>query len=121
MVRSNSFFGIFGYQFLVLFIILLTFWLIQAIVGKRSQHPTAVLLRRKRVIFPVRVGTFVFNILLFSSLAELSTVSLAPIKPLNLAFAIVGLISSVAIIAFIAVISNSKKFQVDDPHYYVLV
>ena len=121
MVRSNSFFGIFGYQFLGLFIIFLTFWLTQAIIGKGSHHPTAILLRRKRIIFPVRVATFVFNILLFSSLAELSTISLAPIKPIHLAFAIVGLISSVAIIVFLAVISNSTKFQADDPHYYVLV
>jgi hypothetical protein len=121
MVRSNDFIEIFGYQFLGLCILLLLFWLAIAVIGKVSQSPTAILLRRKRIIFPVRVLTFVFNILLFASLAQLSTSSIASIKPIPFVVALIGVGASLASLIFVGVISNFKRFQVDDPHYYVLV
>jgi hypothetical protein len=121
MVKSNDFIDIFGFQFLGLCILLLIFWLAIAVVGKVSQSPTAILLRRKRIIFPVRVLTFVFNIVLFASLAQLTTYPLSAIKAIPFALAVIGLLASVGTLVFVGVVSSYRRFQVDDPHYYVLV
>lgn len=101
--------------------ILLIFGLTMATLGKTSQYPTAILLRRKRIIFPVRIMSLFYNILLFTSLAQISTIGIAPINILGLILAICGMIFAISILVFIGVISNYHKFQVDDPHYYILV
>lgn len=121
MVRNNEFIEIFGYQFLGLCILLLLFWLALAVVGKVSQSPTAILLRRKRIIFPVRVFTFVFNMVLFASLAQVTTASFSTIKPLSFGLGVTGIVASASILIYLGVISSNKRFQADDPHYYVLV
>lgn len=86
-----------------------------------SQSPTAILLRRKRIIFPIRVLTFVYNILLFASLAQLSNTFSSSIKTIPFALGLVGLLACLSTLIFVGVVSNYKKFQADDPHYYVLV
>lgn len=106
VIRNNLFVDMFGYQFLVIILILLMFGLTMATLGKTSQHPTAILLRRKRIIFPVRIMTLCYNILLFSSLAQLSTIGLVPLNILSIVLAICGLTFSVSILIFIGVISN---------------
>ncbi len=121
VVRNNVFTDMFGYQFIVVLALLLVFGLVMVTLGKTSQQPTAILLRRKRIIFPVRIMTLFYNILLFSSLAQLSTIGVAPINVLALILAICGVLFAISILVFIGVISNYRKFQVDDPHYYVLV
>ena len=93
------------------------------ILSYRIPHnPTAILIRRKKIIFPTRVITFVFNVLLFSSLVQIATINTEPaLKVFALVLAILAIIKIVVVLIGLAVTSNWKRFQVDDPHYYVLL
>ena len=93
------------------------------ILSYRIPHnPTAILIRRKKIIFPTRVITFVFNVLLFSSLVQIATINTEPaLKVFALVLAILAIIKIVVVLIGLAVTSNWKRFQVDDLHYYVLL
>lgn len=91
------------------------------VVEKNTHNSTAILIRRKKIIFPVRVQTLIFNMLFFTSLVQVSTINTSSYSYFSFALAIFGLVGSVAILIGLAVVSNWKRFQVDDPHYYVLL
>ncbi len=74
IVSNNSFPDTFGPQFIVVMCVLGVFWLLLILVDRIPHNPTAILLRRKKIIFPIRIITFIFNILLYSSLLQLTTV-----------------------------------------------
>lgn len=98
------------------------FWMLLILSYRIPHNPTAILIRRKKIIFPTRIITFVFNILLFSSLIQVSTISTEPsLKVFALVLAILAIIKIVVVLIGLAVTSNWKRFQVDDPHYYVLL
>ena len=81
-----------------------------------------MLLRRKTIIFPVRIITFIFNILAYASLVHItSAVDQGNYQKWPFVYAVLGLVCLVAMMIFLLVVSNYKRFQVDDPHYYVLV
>jgi hypothetical protein len=122
IVRNNSFPDSFGTQFIVVMVLLGVFWLLLILVDRIPHNPTAILIRRKKIIFPVRLFTFVFNILLFSSLVQLTTTKTEPsLKVFALILASLALLKILVVLIGIAVTSNWKRFQVDDPQYYVLV
>lgn len=56
-------------------IILGIFWMLLILSYRIPHNPTAILIRRKKIIFPTRVFTFIFNILLFSSLIQITTIN----------------------------------------------
>lgn len=68
MVQNNSFPDTFGGQFIVVMIILGVYWLILIGFYKSKNNTTAILLKRKVIILPVRIITFIFNITLYASL-----------------------------------------------------
>jgi hypothetical protein len=103
-------------------ILLGVYWLLLILVDRIPHSPTAILIRRKKIIFPTRIFTFIFNILLFSSLMQLTTISTEPsLKVFGLVLAILALVKLVFVLVGLLVASNWKRFQVDDPHYYVLL
>lgn len=122
VIKSNNFIETFGVQFLIVMCVLGCFWFVLALMDRSPHSPTAMLVRRKKIIFPVRICTLIFNILLYSSIAQLATNnSETTQKVFPLVMAAIGLTSVVGILIGLAVVSNWSKFQVDDPHYYPLV
>lgn len=122
VARHNSFPDTFGAQFIVVMCILGVFWLLLLLVERIPHSPTAVLVRRKKIIFPTRVITFIFNILVFSSVAQISTANTEPtFKLFAFVLAILALMKALMVLVGLAVTSNWQRFQVDDPHYYVLL
>jgi hypothetical protein len=122
IINSNNFQDTYAYQFIAFLLILTVFLTVVMFTDKMVHSPTAALLRRKKVIFPVRLITLTFNALLLSSLIQLTnindvmTIQIAPFVLSVLAISVV-----VVMLIAVAVISNWKKFQVDDPNYYVLL
>lgn len=103
-------------------ILLGIFWMLLILSYRIPHNPTAILIRRKKIIFPTRIITFVFNILLFSSLIQITTINTEPsLKVFALVLAILAIIKIVVVLIGLAVTSNWKRFHVDDPHYYVLL
>jgi hypothetical protein len=122
VIQNNSFPDTFGTQFIVVMILLGVFWLLLILADRIPHNPTAILIRRKKIIFPTRIITFVFNMLFFSSLIQITTVSTEQkIKVFAFVLAILALIKLVVVVIGLLVTSNWKRFQVDDPHYYVLL
>ena len=68
MIRGNNFFSNYGYQFLVFTFSILAFLGIYLTLGKNQNGFLATIIRRKRIIFPIRIGTLILNMTLFSSL-----------------------------------------------------
>ena len=98
------------------------FWLLLILVDRIPHNPTAIILRRKKIIFPTRIITLVFNILLYSSLLQLTTVQTeSTFQSFAFVLAILAVIKVVVILIGLAVASNWKRFEVDDPHYYVFL
>ena len=81
-----------------------------------------MLLKRKKVIFPIRLITLIYNVLLLSSLAQVTSINdVIEFQPFSFSIAILALVVVFLMLVGVGVISNWKKFQVDDPHYYVLL
>lgn len=60
--------------------------------------------------------------LLYSSLMQVATISTEPkLKVFAYVLAILALVKLVVVLVGLLVSSNWKRFQVDDPHYYVLL
>lgn len=71
-LHSNTFTSTYGIQFIFLLLALTTFLVVLAATDKKVHSPAATLLRRKKIIFPVRLVTLTFNALLLSSLMQLT-------------------------------------------------
>lgn len=98
------------------------FFAVIAAMDKTSQSPAVTLIRRKKIIFPVRLITLTFNALLLCSLVQLTTTNdIIPLDIFPFAMAAVALTMVLVFLVGVGVISNWKKFQVEDPHYYVLL
>ena len=122
LITSNNFIETFGIQFIIFLLLLVVFLLVLALTDKNLHSPTAMLLRRKKVIFPIRLITLIYNVLLLSSLAQVSSVNdVIDFQPFSFSIAILALVVVFFMLVGVGVISNWKKFQVDDPHYYVLL
>lgn len=122
IVNSNDFKKTFGYQFIALLLIGLIFLFIVLVTDKMAHSPTGMLIKRKKVIFPVRLITLTFNVLLLSSLIQIVSLnSKMPFDAFPFILAVMGLTVIIIELVGVGIISNWKKFQVDDPHYYVLV
>jgi hypothetical protein len=122
MVTNNYFPSTFGYQFITLFFVLAVFTCLLIITDRMIHNPTAILLRRKKIIFPVRLICLFFNVLLLSSLIQLITVGPSvPFQPYGFVLGLFGASAILIMLVGVAVISNWKNYQVDDPNYYVLL
>jgi hypothetical protein len=98
------------------------FWLLLLLVDKIPHNPTVILIKRKKIIFPVRIITFVFNILLYSSVIQIITLNTeSSLKVFALVLAILALVKIAFVLIGLVVTCNWKYFQVDDPQYYVLL
>jgi hypothetical protein len=49
------------------------FWLLLILIDKIPHDSTATLIRRKKIIFPTRIITFFFNIIVFAGTVQVST------------------------------------------------
>jgi hypothetical protein len=122
VLTTNTFMATFGYQFIVLLLVLLIFLFILAMTDKMIHSPTAMLLKRKKVIFPIRLITLFYNVLFLSSLAQVTSINdIVNFQPFSFSMAILAIVVVFLMLVGVGVISNWKKFQVDDSHYYVLV
>lgn len=71
---GNSFSRTYGAQFIITLFIIVVFVCLVISVERIPHNSTAILIRRKRIIFPLRIFSLVYNMQLFSSLASLSTI-----------------------------------------------
>jgi hypothetical protein len=119
---NNNFSVTFGVQFIVLMVALITFFVV-LILSSRIAHnpPISVLIRRKRIIFPLRVITLTLPILTFSTMASLMMKQNFPdIGAYNLSLSIIGLVFVIAAHICLFCLCNIKKYKHDDPQYYVM-
>ena len=83
----------------------------QAIFDKSLHSPTTTLLKRKKIIFPIRLITLLFNPLLLSSIIQVINLnSDVTFKPFSFSMAILALVSVFLILVLVGVVSNWKKF-----------
>lgn len=68
---NNSFVRTYGVQFIIILFLLSVFLFLVAGISRVAHNPTAVLILRKRAIFPVRVIGLCYNMLLFSPLVAI--------------------------------------------------
>ena len=122
ILTSNNFIKTFGLQFIVFLLVLVIFLFILAITDKNLHSPTTMLLKRKKITFPIRLTTLFYNVMLLSSLIQvIGTNDIVSFQPFSFSIAILALIVIFIILISVGVVSNWKRFQVDDPHYYVLL
>lgn len=118
---NNSFSRTYGVQFILSLFILIVFLSLVISVEKIPHNSTAILIRRKRVIFPLRIISLIYNMQLFSSLASLSTISTVSNLDIFDLFVTILSIGTIAIYyAFTVYICNFKNYKLDDPNYYVV-
>lgn len=118
---QNSFVHTYGVQFIIILFILSVFFFLVVATLRLPHNPTAILIRRKRAIFPVRIATLTYNMLLFSSLTSIVSVyNVMIIDIFQLFLSILGILLSTAIFIGIFFLCNFKKFKLDDPNYYIV-
>lgn len=118
---NNSFSRTYGVQFILSLFILIVFLCLVISVQKIPHNSTAILIRRKRVIFPLRITSLIYNMQLFSSLASLSTISSVSNTDIFELFVTILSIGTIAVIyGFTFYICNFKNYKLDDPNYYVV-
>jgi hypothetical protein len=111
LISSNDFISTFCFQFLALLIVLVIFLLILAIVDKSLHSPTAMLIKRKKIIFPIRLITLLFNPLLLSSLIQIIYVNdSVAFDPFAFSMAILAVVTVFLILLMVGVVSNWKRF-----------
>ena len=121
-VSNNSFPATFGAQFIVVMIILGIFWLMLIFVNKIPHQPTVAFVHKMKMTLSMRIISFIFNILLFASLMQITTTATEPeFKTFAYVLAILALAKIVMVLGGLAFTSNSKYFLVEDPTFYVLV
>ena len=70
--RDNTFTHTYAYQFIIILLVLFIFLAVTAVTDKMAHSQTAMLFRRKKIIFPIRIITLTFNALLLSSLIQIT-------------------------------------------------
>ena len=121
-IRHNSFPDTFGSQFIVVMCILGVYWLLLIFVNHIPHPSLAALIKRKWIIVSTRVITFIFNMLLLASLLQLTTTATEPyFKTFAYVLAVLAIFKAGCVLLGLAVASNWKHFEVNDPNYYVLL
>lgn len=122
ILSNNSFTNTYAAQFLILIVVLAAFWMMTMMADRISHNSTAILIRRKKIIFPVRLITLLYNMLFYSCMVQITTTQTnKSFDVFSFVLAIVAIIVIIFILIGIGVTSNWKRFQVEDPHYYVLL
>ena len=110
-VSSNNFPASFGSQFIIVMCLIGFYWLLQIFVDYLPAS-LADLIKRKRITFPTRIVTLVFNMLLFSSLMQVTTVQTEPdFKAFAFVLASLALFKIVFVLVGLAVYSNWQHFS----------
>jgi hypothetical protein len=73
VLSNNSFTNTYAAQFLIFVTVLAAFWMMTMMADRISHNSTAILIRRKKIIFPIRLITLVYNMLLYSCMMQLTT------------------------------------------------
>lgn len=107
--KNNSFTDSYGVQFISLVCVLLVFWLMLLMVDRISHNSTAVLIRRKKIIFPVRLITLVFNMLFYCSLMQLTS-STGSLNVVSFVLGVVGLLVALVMLVGVGVACNWRRF-----------
>lgn len=111
LLTNNNFANTYAPQFLVFITILATFWLMTMMADRISHNSTAILIRRKKIIFPVRLTTLVYNMLLYSCLMQITTTQTQrTFDVLSFVLAIIALICILFILLGIGIACNWKRF-----------
>ena len=111
MVTSNRFISTFGMQFIAFLLILFVFVIILGLTDKNLHSPTAMLLRRKKIIFPVRLITLLYNVLLLSSLTQVVSVNdIVDFQAFSFSLAILAIVVAFFLLLWVAIMSNWKNF-----------
>ncbi len=81
------------------------------ITDKMIHSPISILLKRKKIIFPIRLVTLFYNVLLLSSLMNLITLNnTVSFQPFGFILAIFGVTVAAVLLIGVGVVSNWKNF-----------
>ena len=110
-ISNNNFPATYGVQFIVVMIILGIFWLMIIFVNRISHQPTVNFIHKMKMTLSMRIITFIFNMLLFASLMQITTTATEPeFKTFAYVLAILALVKIVLVINGLTFTSNSKYF-----------
>ena len=111
LVTSNRFISTFGIQFITFLLVIFIFVIILGLTDKNLHSPTAMLLRRKKIIFPVRLITLLFNVMLLSSLIQVVSVNdVVGFQAFSFSLAILAIVVAFFLLLWVGVMSNWKNF-----------
>ena len=111
LVTSNRFISTFGIQFITFLLVIFIFVIILGLTDKSLHSPTAMLLRRKKIIFPVRLITLLYNVMLLSSLIQVVSVNdVVGFQAFSFSLAILAIVVAFFLLLWVGVMSNWKNF-----------
>ena len=81
------------------------------ITDRMIHSPISILLKRKKIIFPIRLASLVYNVLLLSSLINLVTFNNnVSFQPFGFVLAIFGVSVAGMLLIGVGIVSNWKNF-----------
>ena len=111
LVTSNRFISTFGIQFITFLLVIFIFVIILGLTDKNLHSPSAMLLRRKKIIFPVRLITLLYNVMLLSSLIQVVSVNdIVGFQAFSFSLAILAIVVAFFLLLWVGVMSNWKNF-----------
>jgi len=111
ILSNNSFTNTYGAQFFIFIVILAVFWMMTMMPDRYSHNSTAILIRRKKIIFPIRLITFLYNMLFYSCMVQITTTQTnKSFDVFSFVLAIIAIIVILFILIGIGVTSNWKRF-----------
>jgi hypothetical protein len=121
--KNNSFLQTFGPQFFLVITVIGIFIVLVTAVDRLPHNSVATLIKRKKIIFPLRIESLIFNITVFTGLAEACSIN-SNTDSTDIAGIIVGILALIkqgAVLGMIFYVTNWSNFQIDDHNYYILI
>lgn len=73
--QNNQFLPSYGPQFFIAITVIGIFIILVSAVDRLPHNSMATLIKRKKIIFPLRIESIMFNMITFTSLAQICTIS----------------------------------------------
>lgn len=120
--QDNKFLPSYGPQFFLAITIIGIFIILVSAVDRLPHNSMATLIKRKKIIFPLRIESIMFNMITFTALAQLCTINEdITIDVLDIIISVLALTKQGVVLVIVFYLSNCKNFQIDDQNYYILI
>jgi hypothetical protein len=120
--QNNKFLPSYGAQFFIALTVIGVFMILVSAVDRLPHNSIATLIKRKKIIFPLRIESLIFNMITFAALSEACTINQEENSAIiEIIISILALIKQGAFLVIVFYITNCKNFQIDDQNFYILV